>query len=366
MILRSPGSFYFVLFLLEFDFGSYLKEELTQSVRKKQEQSGADDRGPFNNRVYTFVTVPKYFESFVSYGLLQCLDQLLVIYTFLPLRCTLTVLRLVAHILMGFPRFFRKSIYGRSPLLMNLFDMRLLYSHEVRDLVRFSLLWICTILLLKVDSSVAYHEIRTQSVIKIYIFFNLLEVADRLLSAVCQDALDDLLHTSSRLRRNCSWANGSRSEQQQQQPAPLGNPLSSSRSGDTFGLVRDLLFQYCFALICLFAHCFLLLCQVTTLNVAFNSQNKSLVTVFISNNFVELKGNVFRKMGKTNLFQIACADVRERFHYGIWLFIVVCRNMTDTGWNLDDLWPMLFDVLCIFLAEVAVDWIKHSFITKSM
>ncbi|KAA3672169.1 uncharacterized protein DEA37_0008886 [Paragonimus westermani] len=69
-------------------------------------------------------------------------------------------------------------------------------------------------------------------------------------------------------------------------------------------------------------------------------------------------------MGKTNLFQIACADVRERFHYGIWLFIVVCRNMTDTGWNLDDLWPMLVDVFCIFLAEVAVDWIKHSFITK--
>lgn len=44
-------------------------------------------------------------------------------------------------------------------------------------------------------------------------------------------------------------------------------------------------------------------------------------------------------MGKTNLFQIACADVRERFHYAIWLFIVVCRNMTDTGWN----WGKLLD-----------------------
>ncbi|THD20831.1 Protein TAPT1 [Fasciola hepatica] len=55
--------------------------------------------------------------------------------------------------------------------------------------------------------------------------------------------------------------------------------------------------------------------------------------------FVELKGNVFRKMGKTNLFQIACADVRERFHYAIWLFIVVCRNMTDTGWNCGKPFP---------------------------
>lgn len=50
--------------------------------------------------------------------------------------------------------------------------------------------------------------------------------------------------------------------------------------------------------------------------------------------FVELKGNVFRKMGKSNLFQIACADVRERFHYCIWLLIIVCRNMNETGWNL--------------------------------
>ncbi|KAA3670571.1 uncharacterized protein DEA37_0005796, partial [Paragonimus westermani] len=212
---------YFVLFSLEFNFASYLKEELTQSVRKKQERSGADDRGPFTNRVYTFVTVPKYFESTTS-----AFPQLL---------------RLLFLLL---------CICRRSPFLMNLLDIRLLYSHEVRDLVRFSLLWICTILLLNVDSSVAYHEIRTQSVVKIYIFFNLLEVADRLLSAVCQDALDDLLHTSSRLRKNCSCTNGSGPEQQQQ-PAPLGNPVSSAQPGDTFGLVRDLLFQYCFALICL-------------------------------------------------------------------------------------------------------------------
>lgn len=35
-------------------------------------------------------------------------------------------------------------------------------------------------------------------------------------------------------------------------------------------------------------HCVLMLAQVTTLNVAFNSQNKSLVAVFISNNVSSL------------------------------------------------------------------------------
>lgn len=55
--------------------------------------------------------------------------------------------------------------------------LTLLYNYELRDLIKFSLLCICTVILTKYDSSMAYHEIRTQSVIKIYIFFNLLEVS---------------------------------------------------------------------------------------------------------------------------------------------------------------------------------------------
>ncbi|CAH8564441.1 unnamed protein product [Heterobilharzia americana] len=309
-----------------FKFTWYLKEEVVQSIRKKQDEDGTNKQGPFTNRAYTFITVPQYLESFMLYGLLQCLDHLLIVYTFLPLRCFLTVLNLLMRI--G-SRIFQ-------------FCTHLDLDHEIRCSNLHQSVY-CTIMNYY-DSSVAYHEIRTQSVIKIYIFFNLLEVADRLLSAVCQDALDDLLYTVSK---------------------PRSDMTSSSDSVESgFIFLRDIVLQYCFAFVCLIGHCFCLLCQVTTLNVAFNSQNKSLVTVFISNNFVELKGNVFRKMGKTNLFQIACADVRERFHYCVWLFIIVGRNMNENGWNLDDLQTILIDVACILLAEVAVDWVKHSFITK--
>ncbi|CAH8853815.1 unnamed protein product [Trichobilharzia szidati] len=327
-----------------FRFTYYLKEEVVQSIRKKQDEDGTNKQGPFTNRAYTFITVPQYLESFMLYGLLQCLDHLLIVYTFLPLRCFLTVIHLFMRISSRFFQFFTNFEQEHDPVCSKSSRVNLLYNYELRDLVKFSLLCICTVILTKYDSSVAYHEIRTQSVIKIYIFFNLLEVADRLLSAVCQDALDDLLYTVSK---------------------PRSDMVSSSDSTES-GLVyfRDVVLQYCFAFLCLIGHCFCLLCQVTTLNVAFNSQNKSLVTVFISNNFVELKGNVFRKMGKTNLFQIACADVRERFHYCIWLFIIVGRNMNENGWNLDDLQKILIDVACILLAEVAVDWVKHSFITK--
>ena len=36
----------------------------------------------------------------------------------------------------------------------------------------------------------------------------------------------------------------------------------------------------------------------------------------MANNFVELKGSVFKKFDARNLFQIACADVVERFRFG--------------------------------------------------
>ena len=44
--------------------------------------------------------------------------------------------------------------------------------------------------------------------------------------------------------------------------------------------------------------------EATTLNVAINSSNKALLTIMMSNNFVELKGSVFKKFDKNNLFQV--------------------------------------------------------------
>ncbi|VDO73613.1 unnamed protein product [Schistosoma mattheei] len=89
-----------------FKFTRYLKEEVVQSIRKKQYEDGTSKCGPFTNRAYTFVTIPRYLESFMAYGMLQCLDHLLVIYTFLPLRCFLAVLNLMLRISSGIFQFF--------------------------------------------------------------------------------------------------------------------------------------------------------------------------------------------------------------------------------------------------------------------
>jgi hypothetical protein len=57
-----------------------------------------------------------------------------------------------------------------------------------------------------------------------------------------------------------------------------------------------------------FGHALVILLQGTTLSVAINANNRALLTVMMSNNFVELKGAVFKKFDKINLFQVGRVD----------------------------------------------------------
>uniref|UniRef100_UPI0009B31465 transmembrane anterior posterior transformation protein 1 homolog n=1 Tax=Monopterus albus TaxID=43700 RepID=UPI0009B31465 len=110
-------------------------------------------------------------------------------------------------------------------------------------------------------------------------------------------------------------------------------------------------------------HAILIMVQATTLNVAFNSHNKSLLTIMMSHTmslihtdisrlfsslslvmidfgflqFVEIKGSMFKKFEKNNLFQMS---------------------------NSDHLWVLFPDVIMVIASEVAVDVVKHAFITK--
>ena len=84
----------------------------------------------------------------------------------------------------------------------------------------------------------------------------------------------------------------------------------------------------------------------------------------ISNNFVELKGSVFKKFDKNNLFQLTCSDVRERFHLSVLLFIVMIQTMKEFDWSITQFCVMLPDCFSVLLTEILIDWIKHAFITR--
>lgn len=80
--------------------------------------------------------------------------------------------------------------------------------------------------------------------------------------------------------------------------------------------------------------------------------------------FVELKGSVFKKFDKNNLFQVSCSDVRERLHLSVLLFIVVLQTMKEYMWREERFWILAPDCVLVLAFEVIIDWVKHAFITR--
>lgn len=76
----------------------------------------------------------------------------------------------------------------------------LLSPAEICDLLKAVILISCSMLMFYIDTNMMYHLIKSQSVIKLYIFYNMLEVGDRLFSAFGQDTIDALFWTATEPR----------------------------------------------------------------------------------------------------------------------------------------------------------------------
>lgn len=265
--------------------------------------------------------VPRELEKFMSYGVLQCIDSFLYIHTFLPIRYLLAVWAVLWRPV--------ATCFGTRRR-----GQRLLAPAEMCDLLKGSIWIIATIVLItSIDTNRMYHIIKSQSVIKLYIFYNMLEVGDRLLSAFGQDAIDALFWTATEPK---------------------------DRSRNRLGIIGHILFALFYVII----HSGLIMFQATTLNVAINSNNKGLLGIMMSNNFVELKGSVFKKFDKNNLFQLTCSDVRERVHLTVLLFVVVLQTMREFNWSSEQFILLSTDCFFVLVVEVLIDWIKHAFITR--
>ncbi|CAH1716857.1 protein TAPT1 homolog [Aphis gossypii] len=290
-------------------------------VEFKRGYSLENDEKEFSDRrekVYTFMKIPLEVERFMFYGFCQCADSFLFVYTFLPLRALVALKSLIFNSISKFKDKHKK---------------RRLSAAETCDLLKMAVLITCSMMLLPCDTSMMYHVIKSQSVIKLYIFFNMLEVGDRLFSSFGQDILDALFWTAT-------------------------EPKTSRR--EHFGVLP----HFIIAVLYVFLHSILVLCQATTLNVAINSSHKALLAIMMSNNFVELKGSVFKKFDKTNLFQLSCSDVRERFHLFILLLIVVVQTMKEYQWTSESFWELMLDCIYVMISEMLIDWTKHAFITR--
>lgn len=177
-----------------------------------------------------------------------------------------------------------------------------LLPEDKADILRGFLMISTCIILMRFDASRMYHWIRGQAAIKLYVIYNVLEVSDRLLSAIGQDVLECLFSREALERK----------------------PDGRSKVFRPFWL-------FVLALIYTVIHAMSLFYQVITLNVAVNSYSNALITLLLSNQFVEIKSTVFKKFEKENLFQLTCADVVERFQLWLMLTIIASRNIVETG-----------------------------------
>ncbi|XP_065884568.1 transmembrane anterior posterior transformation protein 1-like isoform X2 [Dysidea avara] len=292
-----------------FSLFSYVRSELTRGYMQECDKLLYSEK---HRRVSTFMQTPRELEKLMLFGFLICLDSFLFVVSFLPIRVFLAV----------------------STLMWRLLCCRLsLEPAQICDILKALIVVVCVIAMRNVDTSMVYHMVRGQSFIKLYVIINVLEIFDRLLASIGQDTLDTLYWVALETK---------------------------SKKQDYL----EALFYFCVANIYVFLHTVLALFQAVTLNVAMNSHSNVLLTILISNQFVELKGNVFKKFETANLFQMSCSDIRERFHMVVLLAVVSVRNLAAFNWDPGHLEILIPELLMVFGSELFVDWVKHAFITK--
>ncbi|KAJ2879638.1 hypothetical protein H4R27_005188, partial [Coemansia aciculifera] len=354
-------------------------------------------------RVSQFMRVPWHVEKLLWFGIAICFDALIYVFSILPAKFVRALLQLSVALFFELPIFIEQACMSsyaqvaigvlpeawaqrlvligcRAQRLVGQLSGRLdqgatlggnvvrwLSPTQLFDFYRGLLLIVTCAILCHMDAAQMYHSIRAQSSLKLYFIFSALDIFDRLLSSFGHDVMDALQSTVTDPRSQ-RWKSGAA--------------------------------HFALAQVYMLVHTLVLFYQVITLNVAVNAYSDQLLALLISNQFVEIKSNVFKKWEKEMLFQVVCADVVERFQEIVFLFIIILRNLAElagpalspsTGAvvptaqapvSFDSATPSAFGpllpswisipllnriltpVFMVLGTEILIDWIKHAFITK--
>lgn len=264
--------------------------------------------------------IPLFLERFMLWTLLACFDCFLHFFTVMPMK-----------IIHGFVSRYRKG--KEFPL-----------SRTSNERFMAFLIIVASAILSKLDTSKAYHRIKRQSSVKLYMLFGVLEMADKMLASMGQSLFTVLLSRTS-----------------------------SQRALYTQAILSSLTVTY------LVSHGYVLIYQTVALNVAVNSYSNALLTLLLSMQFTEIKASLFKKFDKEGLFQLTIADVVERYQLILLLMIIALRNVVaksnshsnviPNSWTLHATSSVVIGVLCgpmlnVLGSELIVDWVKHAYVTK--
>ncbi|PAN45361.1 hypothetical protein PAHAL_9G113200 [Panicum hallii] len=265
-------------------------------------------------RVYnTMFHVPWRCERLIVAGFFVCLDSFLSLLTIMPARIVVTIWRLLKT-----RKFLRPN------------------AADLSDYGCFIVLALGVASLQMIDISLIYHVIRGQGTIKLYVVYNVLEIFDKLCQSFGEDVLQVLFNSAQGLS-TCSTDNV------------------------TFELMQFLLDE-AIAVVAFVVHSFVLLAQAITLSACIIAHNNALLALLVSNNFAEIKSNVFKRVSKENLHNLVYYDIIERFHITAFLLFVLAQNILEAEGPWFD--SFLINASLVFLCEVLIDAIKHSFLAK--
>ncbi|KAJ1293885.1 hypothetical protein BS78_01G103600 [Paspalum vaginatum] len=292
----------FRYFLGELYGGNSLRSTIAVGNEKKRQ------------RVYnTMFHVPWRCERLIVAGFFVCLDSFLSLLTIMPARIVVTIWRVLRT------RKFRRP-----------------NAADLSDYGCFVVLALGVASLQMIDISLIYHVIRGQSTIKLYVVYNVLEIFDKLCQSFGEDVLQVLFNSAEGLSA-CTTDNV------------------------TFELMRFLLDE-AIAVVAFVVHSFVLLAHGITLSACIIAHNNALLALLVSNNFAEIKSNVFKRVSKENLHNLVYYDIIERFHITAFLVFVLAQNIVEA----EGPWfgSFLINASLVFLCEVLIDAIKHSFLAK--
>ncbi|KAG2731276.1 hypothetical protein G9P44_005692 [Scheffersomyces stipitis] len=281
--------------------------------------------------------IPFYLERFMMFGLLVCVNSFLTLFTLAPLKILVVAYATIVDL---YRHFTNRKI---SESVRSILSRRFLIVKK--DIITLTIVSFSIVVLSSksLDISRMYHEVRGETHIKLYVMFGVLEVAEKLCSSLGQDILNILYNI----------------------------PLDSKGSQIPKFAVFFLL-----SIIYLSLHAYILISQTVSLNVAANSYSNALMTLLLSNQFSELKSSVFKKSDREGLFQIAMADLTERFQLLFMLGIIALRNLLQLNSNHIGLipnswksWNTWFGAIfgpgiVVIGSEILVDWLKHCYISK--
>ncbi|XP_061355800.1 protein POLLEN DEFECTIVE IN GUIDANCE 1-like [Gastrolobium bilobum] len=264
-------------------------------------------------RVYdTIFRLPWRCELLIDVGFFVCFNSFLSLLTVMPTRVVMTIWRLLKT-----RRFKRPS------------------TIELSDFGCFLIMACGVTVLQQIDISLIYHMIRGQGTIKLYVIYNVIEIFDKLCQSFNADVLQMLFHSAERLAR-C-------------------NP-------ETESVKWKFISDQVLAIITSIVHSFVLLVQAITLSACIVAHYNALPALLVSNNFAEIKSYVFKGYSKDNVHRMVYFDSIERFHISAFILFVLAQNILEAEGPWIE--SFLINIFFVYLCEMAIDIIKHSFIAK--